>query len=203
MLIFLATLFATLCSIFRSRANLELENLALRHQIGVLQPSTRKTESNRSLLLGLAVPHLEGLARGARHRQTRNGLGLASRRFSPVLDWEGSARSTRTTSHFMGGPRPDPPDGSRESRWGASPIHGELLKLGHDRRKILRQRHTKSQCSLDRAADAGSATVRAGAQVPVIDRDSKFGNDVISAANDLGSTASAHCLSQSVAEWHC
>ena len=33
---------ATLSSIFRSRAALQLENLALRHQIGVLQRSTRR-----------------------------------------------------------------------------------------------------------------------------------------------------------------
>jgi len=38
----LTILFATLFSIFRSRAALELENLALRHQIGILQRSARK-----------------------------------------------------------------------------------------------------------------------------------------------------------------
>src|SRR6202521_6192810 len=42
MLISLATLLATLSSIFRSRAALQLENLALRHQIGVLRRSARK-----------------------------------------------------------------------------------------------------------------------------------------------------------------
>ena len=42
MLISLTTLLAILCSIFRSRAALELENLALRQQIGVLQRSARK-----------------------------------------------------------------------------------------------------------------------------------------------------------------
>ena len=42
MLISLTILFATLCSLFRSRVALELENLALRHQIGVLQRSARK-----------------------------------------------------------------------------------------------------------------------------------------------------------------
>jgi hypothetical protein len=41
MLIFLATLLSTLYSILRSRTALELENLALRHQIGVLQCSAR------------------------------------------------------------------------------------------------------------------------------------------------------------------
>ena len=42
MLIFLTTLLGTLSSMFRSRAVLELENLALRHQLGVLQRSARK-----------------------------------------------------------------------------------------------------------------------------------------------------------------
>jgi len=42
MLIVLTTLLGTLSSMFRSRAVLELENLALRHQIDVLQRSARK-----------------------------------------------------------------------------------------------------------------------------------------------------------------
>src|SRR5215469_13555319 len=42
MLIFLTTLLGTLSSMSRSRAVLELENLALRHQIGVLQRSARQ-----------------------------------------------------------------------------------------------------------------------------------------------------------------
>src|SRR5256884_2698863 len=42
MLIFLKTLLASLASIFRSRASLGLENLALRHQIGVLHRSAGK-----------------------------------------------------------------------------------------------------------------------------------------------------------------
>src|SRR6266849_6448511 len=42
MLISLATFFNTLSSIVRSRGVLQLENLALRHQIGVLQRWARK-----------------------------------------------------------------------------------------------------------------------------------------------------------------
>src|SRR5438046_8126825 len=42
MLIFVTTLLATLASIFRSRASLGLENLALRYQIGVLHRSAGK-----------------------------------------------------------------------------------------------------------------------------------------------------------------
>jgi len=42
MRVFLTTLLAILPSILRSRAALELENLALSHQIGVLQRSAAK-----------------------------------------------------------------------------------------------------------------------------------------------------------------
>jgi putative transposase len=58
MLIFLTTLFATLSSFLRSRAALELENLALRHQIGLLQRSAAKrpklTRWDRLLWIGLS-----------------------------------------------------------------------------------------------------------------------------------------------------
>ena len=42
MLLFLTTFLVVLPSILRSRAAVELENLALRHQIGVLQRSAAK-----------------------------------------------------------------------------------------------------------------------------------------------------------------
>ncbi len=60
MLISLTTFLATLSLIFRSRAAVELENLALRHQIGVLQRSARKrpklTSGDR--LLWICLSHL-------------------------------------------------------------------------------------------------------------------------------------------------
>ena len=96
MLISLTTLFTNLSSIFHSRAALQLENLALRHQIGVLQRSVR----NRPPIMGLAVPHLERLALGAGHRPARNGRGLASQGLSSFLDLEGTTRPTGTTCHF-------------------------------------------------------------------------------------------------------
>ena len=72
MLIILTTLLSTLSSMFRSRAVLVLENLALRHQIGVLQRSAKKrlklTPSGPPLM-GLAFPLLERLAFGSGHRQ--------------------------------------------------------------------------------------------------------------------------------------
>ena len=54
MLISLATLLATLFSIFRSRAAVQLENLALRHQIGVLRRSARERPKLTSGDLSLA-----------------------------------------------------------------------------------------------------------------------------------------------------
>src|SRR5467141_1473762 len=76
MLIFLTTLLATLWSIFRSRASLGLENLALRHQIGVLQRSAGKRpkiDLGRPPAVDLSVAPLARLALGVGHRQARNG----------------------------------------------------------------------------------------------------------------------------------
>ena len=93
MLNFLATLLATLPAILRSRAALELENLALRHQIGAaaLRRKARQVDSAGPSLMGLAVPHLERLALGVGHRSARDGDRLASQRIWSVLDMEDSA----------------------------------------------------------------------------------------------------------------
>jgi hypothetical protein len=106
MLLSLTTLFATLSSVFRSRAVLQLENLTLRHQIGVLQRSTRKhltlTSGDRILWVWLS-----GVWSGWRSAlaivQPDTVPCLASCRLPPVLDLEGAARPTRTTGHFSRG----------------------------------------------------------------------------------------------------
>ena len=71
MLIFLTTLLATLSSVLRPRAALQLENLALRHQIGVLQRSaakrTKLTSGDR--LFWICLPPLARLVLSADHRQ--------------------------------------------------------------------------------------------------------------------------------------
>ena len=58
MLSFLTAVFATLSSVFRSRSALQLENLALRHQISVLQRVGRKrprlTSADRLLWVWLS-----------------------------------------------------------------------------------------------------------------------------------------------------
>ena len=133
MLIFLATLLATLPSIWRSRAALELENLALRHQIGVLQRSASKR------------PKLTPLDRGlwawlcSIWSDWRSALAIVKP--ETVVAWHRAGFRLFWTWKVRRG-QPGRPVISREVRdlirrmcrenptWGAPRIHGELLKLG-------------------------------------------------------------------------
>ncbi len=135
MLISLATLLATLFSIFRSRAALQLENLALRHQIGVLRRSARKrpklTSGDR--LLWICLSHL--------WRDWRSALAIVKP--ETVVAWHRAGFRLFWTWKVRRG-QPGRPAISREIRdlicrmcrenpgWGAPRIHGELLKLGID-----------------------------------------------------------------------
>src|SRR5438309_10808320 len=135
MLIYLKTLLATLSSIFRSRAALQLENLALRHQIGVLQRSKRKrprlTSGDR--LLWICLSRL--------WRDWRSALAIVKP--ETVIAWHRAGFRLFWTWKVRGG-QPGRPVISREVRdlirkmcrenpgWGAPRIHGELLKLGID-----------------------------------------------------------------------
>ena len=135
MLISFTTLLATLSSIFRSRAALELENLALRHQIGVLQRSAAKrpklTSGDR--LLWICLSRL--------WRDWRSALAIVKP--ETVLAWHRAGFRLFWTWK-VGHGQPGRPLISREVRdlirkmcrenpgWGAPRIHGELLKLGID-----------------------------------------------------------------------
>ena|SRR6516165_8513670 len=93
---------ATLSSILRSRGALELEILALRHQIGVLQRSAMKRPklTTRDRLLWICLSRL--------WRNWRSSLAIAKP--ETVVAWhragfrllwlEGAVRPTRTTPHF-------------------------------------------------------------------------------------------------------
>src|SRR5437660_6221615 len=135
MLISLTTLFVTLSSIFRSRAALQLENLALRHQVGVLQRSASKrprlTPVDRLLWVWLS-----GIWSGWRS-------ALAIVQPDTVVAWHRAGFRRFWTWKVRRG-QPGRPVISREVRdlirkmcrenpgWGAPRIHGELLKLGID-----------------------------------------------------------------------
>ena len=135
MLIFLTTLLGTLSSMFRSRAVLELENLALRHQIGVLQRSARNrcklTQADRLFWVWLS----------RLWRDWRSALAIVKP--ETVVAWHRAGfRRFSTWNVRCGQPgRPAIPREIRDlirqmcrenSGWGAPRIHGELLKLGID-----------------------------------------------------------------------
>ena len=94
----LLALFVTLRSILRSRVDLQVENLALRHQIGVLQRSVKKRPKLTSMdrLFWVALPRL--------WRGWRSTLVLVKpetvvawhRGGALVLDLEGSTGIART-----------------------------------------------------------------------------------------------------------
>ena len=135
MLIFLTTLLATLWSICRSRAALQVENVALRHQIGVLRRSLRKrpklTPVDRLLWVWLSRIW----------RDWRSALAIVKP--ETVVAWHRAGFRLFWTWKVRRG-QPGRPLISSEVRdlirrmcrqnpgWGAPRIHGELLKLGID-----------------------------------------------------------------------
>ena len=154
MLTALMTLLGTLSSIFRSRAALELENLALRHQIGVLRRAAAKrlklTSADRLLWICLSR-----LWRGWRSALTivKPETVIAWHRAGFRLFWTWKVRCGL----------PGRPIISHEIRalirkmcrenpsWGAPRNHGELLKLGFNvgessvSKYMLRSRKPPSQ----------------------------------------------------------
>ena len=131
----LTALFAALSSVFRSRSVLQLENLALRHQIAVLQRSARKrpklTPADRLFWVGLSRLWSDW----------RSALAIV--RPETVVAWHRAGFRRFWTWKVRRG-QPGRPAVSREVRdlirqmcrenpsWGAPRIHGELLKLGID-----------------------------------------------------------------------
>src|ERR1700674_1005252 len=133
MLILLSALLSTLSSMFRSRAALELEHIALRHQIGVLKRSAGKrpklTAADRLFWVFLSRVWCDW--RSALDIFTP-ATAIAWNRKGFRLFWTWKIRHGRARRRAV----------SREVRdlirrmsrenpiWGAPHIHGELLKLG-------------------------------------------------------------------------
>jgi putative transposase len=135
MLLSLTTPFATLSSVFRSRSALQLENLALRHQIGGLQHSATK---RLTLTPGNRI-HWVWLSRA--WSGWRSALAIVQP--ETVLAWHRAAFRLFWTWQVRRG-QPGRLVICREVRdlirrmcrekpsWGAPHVHGELLKLGID-----------------------------------------------------------------------
>jgi transposase InsO family protein len=124
-----------LSSSLKTRAALQLENIALRHQIGVLQRSAKKrlklNNADRLFWIGLSRVWMEW----------RSALVIVKP--DTVIAWHRKAFRMFWTWKVRRG-KPGRPAVSREVRalihrmsrenpgWGAPRIHGELLKLGID-----------------------------------------------------------------------
>jgi putative transposase len=154
MLTVISALLTTLSSMWRTRAALQVEILALRHQIGVLQRSSRTrlrlTPADR--LFWAALSRMWG--------DWRNALMIVKP--ATVIAWHRKGFRLFWTWKGRHG-QPGRPTLSREVRqlirrisqenplWGAPRIHGELLKLGIDvgetsvSKYMLRRRTPPSQ----------------------------------------------------------
>ena len=84
------------------------------------KPKTKaaRSQSLRSLSVGMAVTVVVRVACLLNHRQTRNRDWLASSRISLVLDLEDSSRATGTSSSSKGHSRTDPKNEPSESTLG-------------------------------------------------------------------------------------
>src|SRR6516225_8734696 len=117
----LVALLAATRSSLRTRAELDAEILALRHQLAVLQQArapTAPAQSSRSILVGAALTSLERLARRRADRATRDRRPLASPPVRLAVALAFSSSASRSTADRCRRPRPDSPDASRESRLG-------------------------------------------------------------------------------------
>jgi transposase InsO family protein len=125
-------LLAAAAALLKTRAALELENIALRHQIGVLQRSVRRSRlksSDRALWVWLSFLWTDW----------RSALVIVKP--DTVVAWHRKAFRLFWTWKIRRG-KPGRPAVAREVRylirrmskensgWGAPRIHGELLKLG-------------------------------------------------------------------------
>jgi hypothetical protein len=85
-----SALFAAVLVSFLNRAALQVEVLALRHQLGVLHRSVKRPKLTAAdpSLLGMAVGAMERLADSTGHRPAGNGDRLAQESFRLFWTWK-------------------------------------------------------------------------------------------------------------------
>src|ERR1700694_2292417 len=132
MLILLSAVFSTLCSMFRSRAALELEHIALRHQIGVLKRSARKrpklTAADR--LFWVFLSRVWGDWRSALDI-VKPATAIAWHRKGFRLFWTWKIRHGRRVGRFLRDPRSDSQDEPREPALGGASHPRGIAQTGH------------------------------------------------------------------------
>ena len=97
---------AYLASWFQSRHAMQLEILALRHQLAVYQHSVKRpqTPTRRSTLLGVALTAVVGLATGSRIRAAPHRHRLAEKAISRLLAAPESAEQAGASRHLRRSP---------------------------------------------------------------------------------------------------
>ena len=130
----LSALLASTLSVFRTRAALQLEIIALRHQLGVLQRSVKRPKLNRfDRFLWAWFVSLERMALSSAHRQTGHRHRVAPQGISPVFGPGKFAAAHAGDRQLSEEIRKLIRKMSRDNPlWGAPRIHRELLKLGID-----------------------------------------------------------------------
>ena len=125
-MLFVIGVWTFLRALLLGSAAIALENLALRHQLRVLQRSVRRPRLARwdRILWGLAVPGLGGLAFQSRHRPAGDGARMAPPRLPALLAMEVQAELGRPPEARRRDSAPDPPDGARRR------IRAELAPAG-------------------------------------------------------------------------
>src|SRR5262249_4637831 len=121
MLAVVVVLLGALRAAFGGRADLVLENLALRQQLAAFAHSGSRPQDPgyRPTVLDGPPPMVVGLARCAHFRQTRDGRPVAPRRISPLLEMVVPPSPPGPTGGSRC-PRNDPPNGHGEPDLGCA-----------------------------------------------------------------------------------
>src|SRR6267378_3685200 len=117
---------------FRTRADLALENLALRQQLALLRHHSKRPRFGRfdRTFWGMALQAVGRVARGAPRRSPRDSDSLASAGVSRLLDLEVPTRANGSTAGRLGACRARPHHGARQSSLGRAPHSRRTAQAG-------------------------------------------------------------------------
>ena len=134
----LSALLAGFATLFRSHLALQLEILALRHQLAIYQRTVKRPRirPRRPRVLVLAIPSLGRMAGGSGLRSARDCNRLAAQTVSRSLGAHEPSWKARPTSDQQGDPRAHSEDLWRESAVGHSAHHWRAGEARHRRGEV-------------------------------------------------------------------